>query len=168
MDLISRAEAKAAGQSWYYTGKPCKHGHITKRWTRDGICSECKSARNKKWWSENKERGRALVYKWRALNSEKHRQSVNTSVRAWSKVNAGKRNSYTAHRRALLLRATPPWADKDAIRNLYVKAKESGMHVDHIVPLNSAIVCGLHVIFNLQMLSPRDNLSKSNSFYENI
>lgn len=39
--LISRAEAKAAGLSLYYTGKPCKHGHTATRRFPNGNCTEC-------------------------------------------------------------------------------------------------------------------------------
>jgi len=38
----SRKEAKAAGDSHYLTGKPCKHGHIAKRSTLDGNCTQCR------------------------------------------------------------------------------------------------------------------------------
>lgn len=164
MELLSRAEAKARGSSSYYTGKPCKHGHIAKRWTLDGTCSECKALRNKTWWTNNKERGLELVYRWRNDNLEKHREMVNKAVKAWDKENPGKRNSYTANRRAKLQNATPAWADKSEIENLYVQAREQGMQVDHIIPLNNPLVCGLHVEYNLQLLSPIENQIKSNKF----
>ena len=60
--------------------------------------------------------------------------------------------------------ATPPWITPgmiDAMRQIYTKAP-AGHHVDHIVPLSSPIVCGLHVPWNLQHLPDRANLSKSN------
>jgi hypothetical protein len=41
LDIISRSEAKAKGLTTYYTGIPCKHGHITIRFVTNG-CAECK------------------------------------------------------------------------------------------------------------------------------
>ena len=37
-------------------------------------------------------------------------------------------------------------------------------HVDHVVPINHPLVCGLHVPWNLQVLTGPDNVRKSNSF----
>ena len=166
MELVSRAEAKARGSSSYYTGKPCKHGHTEKRWTIDGGCSACKAIRNKSWWDNNKERGRELVYDWRKKNPEHYREMVNKAVKNWHISNPGKRNSYTANRRAKIIDATPAWADKSAIQDLYVQALERGMQVDHIIPLNNSLVCGLHVENNMQLLSPLENRIKSNKFKE--
>lgn len=44
MQVISRAEAYAAGQSQYFTGKPCKNGHTTYRYVQSGTCSACISS----------------------------------------------------------------------------------------------------------------------------
>lgn len=60
-----------------------------------------------------------------------------------------------------LHRATPPWADKEAIKKFY-KERPKGFHVDHIIPLNGEHVCGLHVIENLQYLPAEENLRKGN------
>jgi hypothetical protein len=52
-------------------------------------------------------------------------------------------------------------AYREEIADIY-EARPQGMQVDHIVPLNGLNVSGLHVPWNLQYLSPEDNLKKSN------
>lgn len=63
-----------------------------------------------------------------------------------------------------LLCAQPAWADTAAINAVYLKAQQTGMHVDHIIPLKGKTVSGLHVESNLQLLTPRENLRKRNKF----
>ena len=41
MDCISRRQAKESGLKKYYTGKPCKKGHVCERFVSVGICVEC-------------------------------------------------------------------------------------------------------------------------------
>lgn len=74
-----------------------------------------------------------------------------------------------------LSRATPAWLTKehwDEMNALYFKAremtKETGIRheVDHIHPLNGKTVCGLHVPWNLQILTQSENVAKSNIYAE--
>lgn len=78
-----------------------------------------------------------------------------------------------ATRRALKLKATPKWLTKQQqsqITAIYaeaaIKTASTGFahQVDHIVPLRSKIVCGLHVPWNLQILTAKNNREKSNFF----
>ena len=46
MEIISRKDAKAQGLKHYFTGKPCKNGHVAQRFTSKGICMECNRAHN--------------------------------------------------------------------------------------------------------------------------
>lgn len=59
--------------------------------------------------------------------------------------------------------ATVSWADISKIKEIYTKCPE-GYHVDHIIPLQGELVCGLHVENNLQYLLAEDNIKKSNKF----
>ncbi len=65
--------------------------------------------------------------------------------------------------------ATPPWLDdvqRKRMKQLYLSADAAkGEHVDHIVPLRSPIVCGLHVPWNLQILNASQNYAKSNHIW---
>ena len=76
------------------------------------------------------------------------------------------KKSHCAKRRALKLKATPKFANLNKIKEIY-KNCPKGYHVDHIVPLQSKVVCGLHVEWNLQYLTPSENSSKSNKLINN-
>lgn len=73
-----------------------------------------------------------------------------------------KRRGYGAKRLAMLVCASVQWADSEVIELIYAEARHRRMHVDHIIPLQGAKVCGLHVETNLQLLPPRENISKGN------
>ena len=72
---------------------------------------------------------------------------------------AGRTSSY----RASKINRTPEWSDNVKLKEIY-KNCPSGMHVDHIIPLNGELVSGLHVPENLQYLTPEENTSKYNKY----
>ncbi|WP_265730734.1 hypothetical protein [Serratia marcescens] len=41
MKIVTRAEAINLGQLRFYTGKPCRNGHYSERFTSNGVCVEC-------------------------------------------------------------------------------------------------------------------------------
>ena len=79
-------------------------------------------------------------------------------------------SAYVVERRKKRDRSLPAWADKTKIRAMYLKARqltvETGIkhEVDHIIPSNHPLVCGLHIETNLQILTEDENIKKSNSF----
>lgn len=70
---------------------------------------------------------------------------------------------FSAKKRGLKHKATPPWADQEKIKAIY-RGRPPGHHVDHIVPLVSRVVCGLHCEANLQYLPAKENMRKKNKF----
>lgn len=99
-------------------------------------------------------------------NVDRERNKLRAKM--WREMNKGRVNANIAKRRASLLQATPKWAEYDAIIDLYKKARElteqTGIdhQVDHIIPLNSKLVCGLHCMANLQILTAEENNKKKN------
>lgn len=107
---------------------------------------------------------RATCAAYRAANVENEK----ASRREWASKNKDRLAAKAARRRATKLKATPAWADYIAIAEIYAEARrltvQTGVehHVDHIYPLKSPIMCGLHVEANLQILIGIENLSKGN------
>lgn len=102
-----------------------------------------------------------------AVTKAKYRLDNIDSIREinsqYKKDNKGIINAQCAKRRADKILRTPKWADIDLIKEYYNNCPE-GDHVDHIAPLNGALVCGLHTIENLQYLSAYDNMAKGNKY----
>ena len=106
----------------------------------------------------DKEKAREATRKWR----EKHGKEYHSR---WRAENNGKVACYTARRRSRKLCATPLWLTDEnilEIDSIYAEAAKCGMDVDHIIPIQGKLVCGLHVPWNLQLLKPNENKAKSN------
>ena len=138
---------------------------------------EEKQQASAKWWGK---KGKEVLQLKRAKTKQKqlektaHRLAVlalteQTLAVRWRKHNAS--------RRFARKKATPVWVDSEhtaRISSIYAltqqlqEATASIYHVDHIVPLISEQVCGLHVWWNLQPLSEKANIVKNNVFDPSI
>ena len=93
---------------------------------------------------------------------------------AWREEHPEKIREYTARREARKRQAIPAWANDFFIEEAYRIAVErtrlTGIpwEVDHIVPLQSELVCGLHWEGNLQVIPAVANLAKSNSWWPDM
>ena len=126
-------------------------------------------AKSVKWNKDNPDRRKEIKTQWAENNKEK----VNKSRKQWKDNNQEKIYTYNSIRRANLLKATPKWLDKNALKDIesfYICSQMFSMytgqkyHVDHIIPLQGKLVSGLHVPNNLQVIPAKENLTKSNSF----
>ena len=98
----------------------------------------------------------------RAIYYEANKERLKRQSAEWARKNPGLVASYSSKHRAAKLRATPPWIDMDEIAAIYQRAAEMGMTVDHIYPLQHPLCCGLHVPWNLQIISFSENARKGN------
>lgn len=122
----------------------------------------------KRYRDKHRDRCKDSDTRWRSKDPERALRLDAEKARRWrsrhpedAKVVSTK---HTAKRRAACARSIP-WADENMIKVVYEKAQKYSMHVDHIVPLNHPLVCGLHVWDNLQILEGRLNRQKNNRFW---
>jgi len=84
--IISRKQALELGLKYYFTGKPCKHGHIMRRDITCKSCLTCRKNNNAKWYKSNVEKAKDNAKKWKKCNPEK----VKEINRNWKKCNPEK------------------------------------------------------------------------------
>lgn len=185
----TRKEAQAQEATHYFTGLPCKHGHIAARKTK-GACVEClkiewvkqAESRTEYFIEYNKrENVKDAKHEWYQANKEQVILTASTRPAevkrvyqaAWKERNGTWVKADTKSRRRKHREATPKWltaAQKTTMREIYKIAitmtQTTGEQyvVDHIVPLRSEVVCGLHVPWNLRVITQEENLKKSNKF----
>jgi hypothetical protein len=104
-ELISYQDAKLAGDKFYFTGKPCRRGHIEQRLVSSCACVACAKLNYLKWREENPERDKAnklaweqanpgrkeaLAEAWRQSNLERFREKQ----KLWREANADRVKGY--------------------------------------------------------------------------
>lgn len=144
-------------------------------------CKNCFSSYNKNRYEQNKDQIKNNALNYYKENKEKRQQykkdnaeKINKYSRDYYKKNPVVYKIQAVKRRANMLHATPVWLNEDQhknIKSIYNLCKEKEIetglkwHVDHIVPLLGSNVCGLHVPWNLQVITAKQNLTKGNKVF---
>lgn len=145
MEIISKAEAIKQGLNYYFTGKPCKRGHIAYRLLSSPHCSQCNIEKRKKRYQNNIEQQRETARNYYHSNKQKaasyskqwqqqNKDYIYEKNKRWRAQNTQKANelnkiwrinnrAYILHKNAMRKKhiklATPQWADLIAIRRKY-------------------------------------------------
>lgn len=171
------AARKRAYASRWRTENPEKAKLVEGRRNREDV-----ARRSRAYYAANRERIRAERNEWRLRHPELARQQAREyktrqesrqrrreryakeqeANKAWKAAHPELVRAYCTRRNSAKRVATCPWADEEAIKAIYAKAASVGLQVDHIVPLRSQLVCGLHCEANLQLLTRSENSSKGN------
>ena len=131
---------------------------------------EKRLASKEKWRKNNLAKYAAYAKKW----AENNREKRVLSMRLWGKKHSARLNALKAKRMADKKHATPAWANLFFIEEIYDLARRrtaatgTKHSVDHIVPLVSDIVCGLHVENNLRVIPHLQNISKRNRWWPDM
>jgi 5-methylcytosine-specific restriction endonuclease McrA len=135
MKIISRKDAKVSGLKYYFTGKPCKRGHLCERHVRDKNCRECKVLLRDKWFNDrpgyhktyyinNSAKAKARAFAWSKKNPERARQRIKDfhvrnpdyaaeKQRIYIAKNREKKRSWTRNRRAKVRMANGSHTEAD-------------------------------------------------------
>lgn len=113
----------------------------------------------------------------RYIYNQKNKESISSYNKYYRITNRSKINALRAKRVAQHLNATPPWLSQEQlieIETFYQMAQDltnktnTPHEVDHIIPLQGKSVCGLHVPWNLQILTQSKNRKKGNKCDEEV
>lgn len=160
--------------------------------TRSGLRSRCNKCytqmfRDRRKRPDVKEKERIRLNEWRRKNRDKtyllpsyskyrSSQKAKETKLLYTRKNRGRYNQINAERRELIEAAKVHFHFEKEIAQIYlqshIKTLETGIthSVDHIIPIKNKNVCGLHVPWNMQILTKVENSSKRNRFdgtYEN-
>ncbi len=124
--IMSHSQAKAAGVKSYFTGKPCKYGHVARRTTCSGSCMECNRLRHKVWVRKRLKHCAEYSRAWRLANLEKfkaHRRKNHWKVADKNKLRS---REHYAKNKLWLAEYRRAWAAQNPDKELvYMRNKRA-------------------------------------------
>lgn len=122
--------------------------------------------RSRSWKERNAQRVAEYGAQYRAENAEEMRENA----KRWKSENRHRATENQQLRKARKKQSVPAWyqQERHLVDRVYREAASRGWHVDHVVPLRSAKVCGLHCWHNLQVLAPQENSAKGNRHWPDM
>lgn len=82
--VISREDAKSQGLTRYFTGEPCKYGHVAERNSSNATCLTCMRNHRRLWNQQNPEKCRLQAQRWERNNPEKRLLRGAKSHASWN------------------------------------------------------------------------------------
>jgi hypothetical protein len=158
------------------------HKDKSKRLGVSSSCKVCATSRSNRWYDENKvyflEKSRVQYSlnpsKWNQRSKlwrEKNTETKRTTDKAWREENKEAVRANKARRKAIKRSRSIPYCD-EMLKLIEIEAHDLAIkreaatgfkwHVDHIVPLISRFVCGLHNECNLAVIPAKQNIIKGN------
>lgn len=133
----TRADALKNNTRFYFTGKPCKYGHYSKRYARRGHCYECDKAKEKDRYLNYKDRHAELMKNWREKHPDYHMQ--------YNYANAEKTYAYNFKYR-YKDRIADDWCEKDFdylvdlfMKRYYLNRVKKQKHFVRVIDKNKPI-----------------------------
>ena len=122
MELLTRKDALSIGAKYYFTGKPCKHGHIANRFVSTRTCTECQAMHGKQWNADNPEQAKKFSRdyhrKARQLDPQKYRDRDKArSGRHQTPEYRAQAKAYYQRTKAERCAYRREWTKQDRLRN---------------------------------------------------
>ena len=192
----SLSEAQRLGEKFYFTGKPCKEGHLEPRYTSSAECVICRRAKSMVRHNEKRdeileqmkirgkekyhgdEKYRLKILEWQKQYREKNRELRRESQRRYvennkEKVKVGAIKYYYKRKKAVNAYSSDEltefaFSEARELCNLRKEVTGFDWEVDHVVPLISKKVCGLHKWTNFAVIPASVNRSKQNTYWPDM
>lgn len=153
----------------------------TQKYMKKPEAKKAAKDRTQKWCTENKDRKNKNSREWKAANKDKVAESSKRymekpeskavrrkafAVRYWKNPDKYRAKASAYDRR--VRNSRPRWQSMSQVNRFYQIAKALRLEVDHIVPVNSELVCGLHCVDNFQLLTRSENARKGNRLWPDM